>query len=143
MLNPARHALRGPNGTAATPYRAILVLIGVLVTTVGGAQGLSTQRTTERFTIDVPDAVLGDLRERLARTRWPDQLSGTGWTYGTDTAYLRELVSYWGNGFDWRAQEARLNEFEHYRAQVGGMRIHFVHARSKDAYAIPLLLLHG
>ncbi|TAJ94607.1 MAG: epoxide hydrolase [Gammaproteobacteria bacterium] len=122
---------------------AIFLLFGILTTNVGGAQSLDTQRTAERFTIDVSDAVLSDLSERLARTRWPDQLPGTGWTYGTDTAYLRGLVSYWRNGFDWRAQEARLNEFEHYRAWVGGMRIHFVHARSKDPDAIPLLLLHG
>lgn len=70
-------------------------------------------------------------------------MPGTGWTYGTGAAYLRELISYWQNGFDWRAQQARLNTFNHYRASVGGMRIHFVQARSRDANAIPLLLLHG
>jgi len=107
------------------------------------AQSLITQRNAERFTIGVPDAVLSDLNERLARTRWPDQLPGTGWTYGTDTAYLRKLVSYWQDDFDWSAQQARLNDLEHYRARVGGMRIHFVHARSPDPDAIPLLLLHG
>jgi pimeloyl-ACP methyl ester carboxylesterase len=104
---------------------------------------VATPRSAERFFIDVPDAVLSDLDERLARTRWPDQLPGTGWTYGADTAYLRELVSYWRTDFDWRAQQARLNEFEHYRARVGGMQIHFVQARSRDPDAIPLLLLHG
>jgi pimeloyl-ACP methyl ester carboxylesterase len=103
----------------------------------------STGTDAERFTIAVPEAVLEDLRERLARTRWPDQLPGTGWDYGADTAYIRDLAAYWQDGFDWRAQEARLNGFEHYRARVDGLRVHFVHARSSDPDAVPVLLLHG
>jgi len=95
------------------------------------------------FTIDVPESVLTDLRERLERTRWPDQLPGTGWEYGADTAYLKELADYWQNDFDWRAQEARLNELDHFRADIDGQRIHFIHERSDDPDAIPLLLLHG
>src|SRR6185369_2260383 len=102
-----------------------------------------TASPVEPFAIDISDEVLRDLNARLARTRWPDQLPGTGWTYGADTAYLRELVSYWRNGFDWRAQQARLNRFDHFRAEVGGTRIHFIHARSRNDDAIPLLLLHG
>jgi hypothetical protein len=97
----------------------------------------------ERFKIDVPQAVLDDLSERLDRTRWPSQVAGTGWTYGADTAYLHELADYWQREFDWRAQEKRLNGFEHYRATIDGTRIHFVHAKSRDPNAIPLLLLHG
>jgi len=97
----------------------------------------------EPFTVDVPEAVLDDLSERLARTRWPDQLPGTGWKYGADTEYLRELVAYWQNGFDWDSQQSMLNEFQHYRALIGDTRVHFVHARSSDPNAIPLLLLHG
>jgi pimeloyl-ACP methyl ester carboxylesterase len=97
----------------------------------------------ERFKIDVPQAVLDDLSERLDRTRWPSQVPGTGWTYGADTAYLHELADYWQREFDWRAQEKRLNKFEHYRATIDGTRIHFVHAKSRDPNAIPLLLLHG
>jgi len=97
----------------------------------------------EPFTIAVPDAVLADLTERLARTRWPDQIAGTGWDYGADTAYLRELADYWQRRFDWRAQEARLNRFAHFRARVGGTRLHFIHARSRNPNAIPILLLHG
>ena len=91
----------------------------------------------------MPDAVLADLRDRLARTRWPDQLPGTGWDYGTDTAYLKELVAYWQSTFDWRAQERRLNGFHHYRAAIDGTRIHFIHERSRDPNATPLLILHG
>jgi len=97
----------------------------------------------ERFSIHVPDAVLIDLHDRLMHTRWPDQLPGTGWEYGADTAYLRQLITYWRDTFDWRAQEARLNRFAHFHASVGGMRIHFMHVRSSNADAVPLLLLHG
>ncbi len=104
---------------------------------------MATNQTAQRFVIDVPPAVLNDLDERLARTRWPDQPSGTAWAYGADTVYLRELVAYWRSDFAWSKQQARLNEFEHYRALVSGMKIHFVHARSRDRDAIPLLLLHG
>jgi len=71
----------------------------------GAAQGPSPRATPERFSIRVPDAVLTDLHDRLAHTRWPDQLPGTGWAYGADTAYLRELTTYWRDTFDWRAQE--------------------------------------
>jgi pimeloyl-ACP methyl ester carboxylesterase len=107
------------------------------------AAPLTAQLSVERFTIAVPDAVLSDLDDRLARTRWPDQVAGTGWSYGADTEYLRELVDYWQREYDWRAEEQRLNRFEHYRASIDGTRIHFVHAKSRDPNAIPILLLHG
>jgi pimeloyl-ACP methyl ester carboxylesterase len=97
----------------------------------------------EPFTVAVPQAVLDDLDQRLARTRWPDQIPGTGWDQGADTTYMRQLVDYWRNEFDWRAQEVRLNAFEHYRATIDGMGIHFIHARSTHPDAIPILLLHG
>ena len=115
----------------------------VATTFMTPVSGQAERPRVERFTIDVPAAVLRDLDERLARTRWPDQLPGTGWDYGADTAYLRELVDYWQNEYDWREQERALNRFEHYRATVDGTRIHFVHAKSRDPNAIPLLLLHG
>ncbi|HXH21630.1 MAG TPA: epoxide hydrolase [Dehalococcoidia bacterium] len=95
------------------------------------------------FRIEVPDAVLDDLRERLQRTRWPDQIPGSAWDYGTDRDYLRELVSYWIDGFDWRAQEAKLNQLPQYLAEVDGVRIHFVHARGNGPRPMPLLLTHG
>ncbi|HEY9181589.1 MAG TPA: epoxide hydrolase N-terminal domain-containing protein, partial [Gammaproteobacteria bacterium] len=98
----------------------------VLATLLVSAAPLAAQPTVERFTIDVPEPVLRDLDERLARTRWPDQLPGTDWSYGADTAYLRELVDYWQRDYDWRAEERRLNRFEHYRASIDGTRIHFV-----------------
>src|SRR5262249_60036512 len=79
----------------------------------------------EPFRIAVPDAVLADLRERLARTRLPDEMPDSGWTYGTNLAYLRDLVAYWRDRYDWRAAEARLNAFPQFRATVDGLGIHF------------------
>jgi len=95
------------------------------------------------FEIRVDDSVLDDLRSRLARTRLPDQIEGTGWEYGMPIDELRELVTYWRDEYDWRAQEARLNELEHFRTQIDGQSIHFVHARSPNSDALPLLLTHG
>jgi len=86
----------------------------------------------EPFRIAVPDAVLADLRERLARTRFPDEIPDSGWTYGTNLAYLRELVAYWRERFDWRAAEARLNALPQFRARVGGLGIHFIHVRGRS-----------
>ncbi len=97
----------------------------------------------EAFEIRVEDEVLDDLRQRLARTRWPDQIPDSGWDYGTDGAYLAELCEYWREKFDWRAQEARLNRFDHFRTQIDGQTIHFVHRRSPVAGALPLVLTHG
>ena len=97
----------------------------------------------ERFEISVDDSVLEDLRRRLMATRLPDQIEGTGWDYGTPVSYLRELLEYWQDGYDWRAQEARLNELSHFRTRIEGQSIHFVHARSSCEDALPLLLVHG
>ncbi|MEJ1965060.1 MAG: epoxide hydrolase family protein [Gammaproteobacteria bacterium] len=97
----------------------------------------------ERYRIHVPREVLMDLRARLRNTRWPDQLDDTGWEYGTDTQYLKTLVAYWANEFDWRAQERKLNELQNYRASIDGLGIHFVHEKGVGPNAIPVLLLHG
>ena len=78
----------------------------------------------ERFHIRVDDSVLEDLRGRLARTRFPDQIAGTEWEYGVPIGYLRELVEYWRDQYDWRAQEARLNQFAHYRTRIDGQAVH-------------------
>lgn len=118
-------------------------LWALALSAAASASAQTERPRVERFTIDVPAEVLRDLDERLARTRWPDQLPGTGWDYGADTEYLRALAAYWRNEYDWSAQERALNRFEHYRAAIDGLRIHFVHARSRDPDAIPILLLHG
>lgn len=93
------------------------------------------------FTIAVPQADLDDLQARLARTRWPDAISGVGWEYGTDPDYLRELLSYWRKQFSWRAHERALNTREHLLVDVNGLRLHIVRAGTSGA--MPILLLHG
>jgi microsomal epoxide hydrolase len=95
------------------------------------------------FRIDVPEADLEDLRDRLGRTRWPDQIPGSGWDYGTDRAYLQDLCEYWRTTFDWRAQEARFNRWPHFLTEIDGQQIHFIHARSDNPDALPLLMSHG
>ena len=95
------------------------------------------------FTIDVPDEVLADLRDRLARTRLPDDLPGTAWDYGTDREYLEELLAYWRDEFDWRSQEWLLNGFDHFKTNVEGLDVHFIHQRSPHEDALPLVITHG
>jgi microsomal epoxide hydrolase len=97
----------------------------------------------EPFRIAVPDPVLTDLRERLARTRFPDEIPGSDWGYGTALAYMRELVPYWKDRYDWRAAEARLNALPQFRGEVGGLRIHFIHQRGKGPKPFPLVITHG
>jgi pimeloyl-ACP methyl ester carboxylesterase len=99
--------------------------------------------TIERFQIAVDDSVLADLHGRLERTRLPDQIPGTDWEYGMPIDYLRQLIDYWRDGYDWRSQEARLNEFEHFHTSIDEQSIHFIHARSAHADALPLLITHG
>ena len=95
------------------------------------------------FKIAIPDAAVSDLQQRLANTRLPDQIPGTSWEYGTDRAYLQELLEYWQNDYDWRAAESRLNQFSQFTTQVDGLPMHFIHQRSPNPNAIPLLMVHG
>ena len=95
------------------------------------------------FRIDVAPQTLSDLQQRLNSTRWTSQIDGTGWDAGTDVNYLKDLVRYWGERFDWRAQERLLNQFEHFKTTVDGTGIHFIHARGKGPAPLPLILTHG
>lgn len=99
------------------------------------------------FRLEVPDADLADLRARLARTRWPDQAPGVPWATGTDLAFMREAIAHWRDGFDWPAQQARLNAFPQYRVALDGIDLHYLHVpgvRAPDApEPMPLLLSHG
>lgn len=95
------------------------------------------------YTIHVPDAVLADLRERLARARWPDEVPGGGWRYGTDPTYLRELVAYWRDRYDWRRHEATLNAFRNFTVPLDGIELHFIHQPGVGPAPLPLLLSHG
>lgn len=97
----------------------------------------------EPFVISVAEEVLVDLRQRLDRTRWPDEISGTGWQYGTNLSYLKQLVHYWREDFDWRKQERLLNCFEQYRLQLDDITLHFIHQPGVGPDPIPLLISHG
>ena len=122
-----------------------LILAGALLSMPGfpaGAQPVDTA-PVRPFTIQVPEPVLADLRERLARSRLPEPLQGAGWTHGTDLGYLERLLAYWRDGFDWRAAEGRLNQMEQFTTVVDGLTLHFVHRRSPHAGALPLLVTHG
>ena len=95
------------------------------------------------FEIQVSDAAIEDLQRRLAATRMPDQLRQTSWEYGTDSSYLAELLSYWRNDFDWREQERELNQFDQFKTVVADLSMHFIHQRSNNPDAIPLMVVHG
>ncbi|MGE3507804.1 MAG: epoxide hydrolase family protein [Vicinamibacterales bacterium] len=95
------------------------------------------------FTIHVPDAVLTDLKERLKRARFADEFPAAGWDYGTNLTYIRGLLTYWRDQYDWRAQERRLNRFSQFTTNIGGLDIHFIHQKSNVPNATPLLLLNG
>jgi pimeloyl-ACP methyl ester carboxylesterase len=95
------------------------------------------------FTINVPDETLADLRWRLERTRWPDENPGGGWQYGTDLAYMKTLVTYWRQNYDWRVHEARLNRLRQFTAFVDGIELHFIHEPGVGPKPVPLLLSHG
>jgi pimeloyl-ACP methyl ester carboxylesterase len=105
--------------------------------------GDSRVSEVQPFRIDIPQADLDDLRDRLARTRWPDQLPGAGWDYGIPLDYVRELAGYWRTGYDWRVHEARLNAFGQFTTTIDGQRIHFLHVRSAVPGALPLIITHG
>ncbi|MGW6425489.1 epoxide hydrolase family protein [Nocardia sp. NPDC055053] len=97
----------------------------------------------QRFRIDIPQQQLDDLRNRLDTARWPAALPGDDWDTGVPTSYLRELVDHWRTGYDWRAEEAKLNAHEQFTTVIDGQRIHFLHVRSAEPDAVPLLLTHG
>ena len=95
------------------------------------------------FEIAVSDAVLDDLRQRLSLTRWPDEMPGVGWEYGSNLDYIKELCEYWRTDFDWRAQETKLNAFNHYKSEVDGLSIHFILEKGAGPNPMPLVITHG
>ena len=97
----------------------------------------------EPFEINIPEGILSDIRSRLAKTRWPDQIPDTGWTYGTNIAYIKTLCDYWQNHYDWRKHEKALNRFPQFKTPIDDHIIHFIHKKSKHKEAIPLLISHG
>ena len=138
----------------STAIVASAIALGCIAYTHGDAQTPRSQSVSPRptasardgivpFKIRVPDDVLRDVRERLARTRFPDAIEESGWSYGTDLGYLKALVAYWRDTFDWRAQERRLNQFDQFKTNIDGLDVHFIHQRSAQSNAMPLVLLHG
>ena len=95
------------------------------------------------FRVEIPQADLDDLQARLGRVRWPDELPGVEWSYGVPLDYVRELVDHWRSGFDWRAQEARVNAHPQFTTTIDGQRVHFLHVRSPEPDALPLICTHG
>ena len=95
------------------------------------------------FRIEVPQADLDDLKERLTRTRWPDELPGVGWSRGVPLGYLTELAEYWHTSYDWRGHEAKLNAFPQFTTTIDGQNVHFLHIRSPEPDAFPLIISHG
>ena len=98
---------------------------------------------TRPFKINIAQDILDDLKNRLKNTRWPDEIINSGWDYGTNLSYLKELVSYWGSEFDWRKQEEQINSFPQFMTEIGGLKIHFIYIKGQGKNPIPLLLLHG
>jgi pimeloyl-ACP methyl ester carboxylesterase len=99
--------------------------------------------TVEPFVAEIAQTQLDDLRDRIEKTRWPDELAGVGWDYGVPLSYVQELAEYWRDGYDWRAHEAKLNAQPQFVTTIDGQRVHFIHARSKVEGALPLILTHG
>ena len=95
------------------------------------------------FHIQIPEADLRDLRDRLARTRWPEAETVADWSQGVPLSYLRELCRYWGEGYDWRATEQRLNRLPQFRTELDGLGLHVLHVRSPHPDALPLIMTHG
>ena len=95
------------------------------------------------FQVHIPESTLEDLRQRLARTRWSGEIPGSQWDYGANLDYVKELVDYWASEFDWRAQEQTINTFDHFRAKVEDIDVHFIHQRGRGPDPIPLIITHG
>ncbi len=131
---------------SAPHLRHVLHLIAVLTLTAlasGQAAPAENEMQIVPFQVDIPQAALDDLQNRLANTRLPDQIPGTSWEYGTERGYVEELLTYWTNEFDWRAQEARINAFDQFTTPIDGVDMHFIHQRSANPDAIPLMIVHG
>ncbi len=106
----------------------------------GNGQAMTDPRP---FRIEATQAELEDLRQRLRSTRWPEPETVDDWSQGVPSGYLKEVVDYWALSYDWRSREARLNRFPQYKARLAGLDIHFVHVRSQNEHALPLLITHG
>jgi hypothetical protein len=107
------------------------------------AEAMTISTEIRPYRIDIPQSGLDDLAERLRRTRWTDPLPGAGWERGVPVDYLTELAAYWSTGYDWRKHEAELNAYPQYLTEIDGQQVHFLHVRSAEPAALPLVLSHG
>ncbi len=130
-----------PLETWAVAERGGLTLNGRFTQT--GTPASANGAAIEPFQIAIPQADLDDLHDRLARTRWPSEISGVGWSRGVPVAYLEKLATYWRDEYDWREWEAKLNAFPQYTTTIDGTNIHFLHVPSPEPNALPLILTHG
>ena len=131
---------------SAPHLRHVLRLFALFTLTAlasGQAAPAENEMQIVPFQVDIPQAALDDLQNRLANTRLPDQIPGAAWEYGAERGYVEELLRYWVNEFDWRAQEARINAFDQFTTPIDGVDMHFIHQRSTDPDAIPLMIVHG
>src|SRR6185436_7989514 len=119
--------------------RAVLLIAFAIL----AQASLPAQNAIVPFKIHVDDSVLADLKQRLARTRFPAEIAKSDWDYGTNLGYLKELVTYWHDRYDWRAAERRLNQFDQFTTNIDGLDIHFIHQRSKNPNAMPIAITHG
>ena len=99
--------------------------------------------TVTPYKVRISQDTIDDLRNRLINTRWPDEIPGTEWDYGANLGYMKELVDYWINTYDWRKEEAALNSFNHFRSTIEGIGIHFIHERGHGPNPIPIIITHG
>src|SRR5262245_11747199 len=130
--------------TRFSPEAAIkLSQLGMKVNAVRRDQMIAAKPQIKPFTINIHQSALDDLQERLKGTRWPDEAPDSGWTMGTNLAYMKDLVRYWQNQYDWRKHELELNQFHHFITELDGVSIHFIHERGKGPNPTPILLLHG
>ena len=136
--------LRFATTRSAVPLMLVAAFALAAVPAAGQEENAAEDPEAVRpFTIDVPDEVLADLKDRLSRTRLPDDLVGTEWDYGTNREYLEELLAYWRDDFSWRDQEWLLNGFDHFKIDIDGLDVHFIHQRSPHEDALPLVITHG
>ena len=130
------------NGRRRISRRTPVALV-MTVWAIAGPGALAQAQAIKPFKIHIEEAVIVDLKDRLARTRWPEQIPGSGWDYGVEIGYLRQLVEYWRTSYDWRKHERALNEFPQFTAEIDGVPIHFIHRHSKSTDALPLVIIHG
>src|ERR1700730_5943793 len=110
---------------------------------VKSADEMVKEMTVQRFDVPYSEAAVEDLRQRLVRTRWPDQIPGSHWDYGVSLDYMKEICQYWKDEFDWKRQIEKMAAFHHYRYTSRGVGIHFIHERGEGPAPIPLILTHG